>query len=206
MEKGSPEVIPAEPRLLELAAQGDRDAYASLYQFYLPRLYKYLFGIIRSREDTEEILHDMFLKLWEDRANLARVQSFNSYIFRIAKNKLLNLYKHQQVARKAIDYFTQNASESTDAADERLIYRQYQSVIDAAINSLPPKRRQVYELCTQQELSYDEVADQMGISRSMVKKQIYAAKDHIREYLQMHADISAAILIAAGAIAGTVLK
>lgn len=206
MEETPQYSLHTEPQLLQLAAQGDRDAYARLYQHYLPKLYKYLYEIIRSRQDTEEILHDIFLKLWEKRADLEQVRSFNSFVFRIARNRLMNLYDHQKVTRKAIDYISKNTANESGTADERLIYNQYQKVVDAAINAMPPKRRQVYEMSIQQELSYDEIADLLGISKSMVKKQVYAAKDHIREYLQLHAGITTVIVAAAGAVASGVIK
>lgn len=197
MEQKAAYDIEAEPQLLKLAAEGNREAYAVLYQHYLPKLYKYLYGIIRSKEDTEEILQDIFLKLWERKEELTKVKEFNSYLFRITRNKLMNRYDHQKVERKAIDYFVQHKEESRNSIDENYTYRQYDEVLQRAIKSLPPKRRQVFELSTQQELSHDEIAIQLNISKSMVKKQLYAANNYVKEYLQLHVGLTASIALAA---------
>src|ERR1700744_1690036 len=99
----------AESQLLQEAAGGSREAYAMIYQHYLPKLYKYLFDILRSKQDTEEILQDLFLKLWEKKEELAKVTTLNSYLFRVARNRLMNYYDHQKVKQKATDYFNAQA-------------------------------------------------------------------------------------------------
>ncbi|MFB9843922.1 RNA polymerase sigma factor [Mucilaginibacter ginsenosidivorans] len=190
----------AEPQLLLQAAQGGREAYAVLYQYYLPRLYKYLYGIIRSKEETEEILQDIFLKLWEKKEDLSTVKTLNSYLFRIARNKLMNHYDHQKVRQKAADYIGQQDETSGCTAEDQYIYKQYNEVVQKALSSLPPKRRQVFEMSTQQDLSYDQIAEELNISKSMVKKQFYAANSYVKEYLQLHAGLTTSIAIAAGAL------
>jgi RNA polymerase sigma-70 factor (family 1) len=200
MEKRAAYTPEAEPQLLQQAAGGSREAYAALYQHYLPKLYKYLYEINRSKEDTEEILQDIFLKLWEKKEELAKVKTLNSYLYRIARNKLMNLFDHQKVKRKAEDYLERHAGEPGDTSEDQYIYKQYSDVVQVAINSLPPKRRQVFEMSTQQELTHDQIAERLNISKSMVKKQLYAANHYVKEYLQLHAGLTASIAFAAGVI------
>lgn len=199
MEKKTVYRPEAEPQLLRQAAEGSREAYAVLYQYYLPRLYKYLYGVTRSKEETEEILQDVFLKLWEKKEELAEIKTINSYLFRIARNKLMNHYDHQKVKQKARDYMGQVAQE-TSSTEDHYIYKQYSEVFQKAVNSLSPKRRQVFEMSTQQDLSYDQIAKELNISKSMVKKHIYAANSYVKEYLQLHAGLTASIAVAASVI------
>lgn len=190
----------AEPQLLQQAAQGSREAYAVLYQYYLPRLYKYLYGIIRSKEETEEILQDIFLKLWEKKEDLSAIKTLNSYLFRIARNKLMNHYDHQRVMQKAADYIGQQDEAIGSTVEDHYIYKQYNEVVQKALSTLPPKRRQVFEMSAQQDLSYDQIAEELNISKSMVKKQFYAANSYVKEYLQLHAGLTASIAITAGTL------
>ncbi|MGN6181378.1 MAG: RNA polymerase sigma factor [Mucilaginibacter sp.] len=192
----------AESELLRQVSRGSREAYAALYQAFLPRLYRYVYGIIRSKEDTEEILQDIFLKLWERKEDLEGVRSFNSYVFRMARNKLMNLYDHQKVQQKAIDFISLHAQESGATAEHHYIYEQYNEIAQRALSSLPPKRRLVFEMSTQQELSYDEIARELRISKSMVKKQLYSANRHIKEYLEVYAGLTAVIVLTAGIFIG----
>ena len=200
MEKNKAYQLEAEPALLQRASTGDRNAYAVLYQFYLPKLYHYLYGILRSKEDTEEILQDIFLKLWEKKEELTEITTLNSYLFKIARNRLMNLYDHQKVRRKAMDYIGRDGETTGDNAENSLIYKQYSEIVQRALNQLPPKRRQVFEMSLQQDMSHDQIAENMQISKSMVKKQLVAANRHVKEYLHLHAGISATISIAAGII------
>jgi len=191
-----------ELALLKETAGGNRDAYAALYQFFLPKLYHYVYSIIRSKEDTEELLQDIFLNLWEKKEELRNVRSLRPYIFRMARNRLMNIYEHQKVQRKALSYIFQHAEESSVTAEDNYVYRQYHAVVSHALNTLTPKRRQVFEMHTQQDLSHDKIAVELRISKSMVKKQLYAAKRHVKGYLQQYAGITTTI----AAIINLVLK
>jgi RNA polymerase sigma-70 factor (family 1) len=191
-----------ELALLKETAGGNRDAYAALYQFFLPKLYHYIYPIIRSKEDTEELLQDIFLSLWEKKEELRNVRSLSPYIFRMARNRLMNIYEHQKVQRKALNYIFQHTEESSVTAEDNYVYRQYHEVVSHALNTLTPKRRQVFEMHTQQDLSHDKIAVELSISKSMVKKQLYAAKRHVKGYLQQYAGITTII----AAIINLVLK
>jgi RNA polymerase sigma-70 factor (family 1) len=190
MIKAETEYIHEESKLLQQVAEGSREAYAMLYQFFFPKLYQYIYGIIRSKEDAEEILQDIFLTLWEKKKELQNVRSFNAYIFRIARNKLINKFEHEKVQRKAFTYIIKHAEVSDAITEDHYIYRQYNEVVTHALNALPPKRRQVFEMSIQKEFSHNKIACELQISKSMVKKQLYAANRHIKKYLQQYAGLT----------------
>ncbi|MDR6783035.1 RNA polymerase sigma-70 factor (family 1) [Pedobacter africanus] len=191
MDSNVVSVLKDENRLLEEAAAGSRTAYTILYTFYLPKLYKYILPFTRfSKEDTEEILHDIFMKIWERKEGLSGIRSFNSYIYSMARNKLVNLHEHSKVKQKAFDYIVNHSELSGNSADQNYIYSQYREVMQRAIDALPPKRRQVFEMSTYEELSQDQIATELKISKSMVKKQLYAATRHVKEYLRLHTDLT----------------
>jgi RNA polymerase sigma-70 factor (family 1) len=200
MEKKAIYSPEAESQLLQEAANGSREAYAMIYQHYLPKLYKYLYDILRSKQDTEEILQELFLKLWEKKEELAEIKTLNSYLFRIARNRLMNYYDHQKVKQKATSYFSAKAEPIGASADDNHTYKEYSDVMEMALSALPPKRRLVFELSTIEELSMDEIATRLNISKSMVKKQLYAANNSVKEYLQLHAGLTASIAIAASVL------
>jgi RNA polymerase sigma-70 factor (family 1) len=197
MEKKTAYSLEAEPQLLQQAADGSREAYAVLYQNYLPKLYKYLYDMLRSKQDTEEILQDIFLKLWEKKEDLADIKTLNGYLFRVARNRLMNHYDHQKVRQKATNYFNAQSEPIGATAADIYTYKEYSVVMEMALGALPPKRRQVFEMSTQEDLSMDEIAARLNISKSMVKKQLYAANSSVKEYLQLHAGLTASIAIAA---------
>lgn len=185
-----------ENLLLQEASSGCRTAFTKLYVFYLPKLYQYICPFVRySKEDTEEILHDMFMKIWERKEELSSIKSFNSYLYSMARNKLVNMHEHSKVKQKAIDYISYHSDFAANNTDHNFIYSQYNEIIQRAINTLPPKRKHVFEMSILEGLSQDEIAAQMNISKSMVKKQLYAANKYLKEYLRVHADLTAFIAV-----------
>ncbi len=82
----------------------------------------------------------------------------------------MNHFDHQKVKLRAMNYIGERSQKTGSTSEDHYIYRQYNEVVQQAINSLPPKRRQVFEMSTQQELSHDEIAEELHISKSMVKK------------------------------------
>ncbi|WP_316789966.1 RNA polymerase sigma-70 factor [Pedobacter frigoris] len=196
MESNVVNALAEEHLLLQDAALGSRSAFTSLYTFYLPKLYKYIFPFVRcSKEDTEEILHDMFMKIWEKKEDLSTIKSFNSYLYTMARNRLVNIHEHSKVKQKAIDYILHHSEVTGNNTDDNFIYSQYREVIQRAIDTLPPKRKRVFEMSAYEELSQDEIAVIMNISKSMVKKQLYTATRYVKEYLKVHADLTAFIAL-----------
>lgn len=188
--------LQSEQLLLEQIAAGSRVAYSILYSFYYPKLYKYIYPFVQfSREDTEEMLQDIFLKIWERKSELCKIKSFNSYLYSIAKNRLINFYEHNKVKQKAIHYIARHTDIIGNNADENYIYAQYQKIIQNAINAMPPKRRRVFEMSVYEELSQDKIAAELNISKSMVKKQLYAAMRYVKEYLHQYADLIAILVL-----------
>lgn len=204
MENKVGQELVQEQLLLQEASGGSRAAFTALYTFYLPKLYKYIFPFTRfSKEDTEEVLHDMFMKIWERKEELSKIKSFNSYLYTMARNRLANLHEHSLVKQKAFNYIVNHSELSGNNTEDNYTYSQYHDIIKNAINGLPPKRKRVFEMSTYEELSQDEIATQLNISKSMVKKQLYSATRYVKEYLRVHADLTAFIALCA---AGGMLK
>lgn len=196
MESKVVDALAEENLLLQEAALGSRIAFTRLYTFYLPKLYKYIYPFVRcSKEDTEEILHDMFMKVWERKEDLSAIKSFKSYLYSMARNRLVNIHEHGKVKQKAIDYILHHSDVAGNNTDDNYIYSQYRELIQRAIDTLPPKRKQVFEMSTYEELSQDEIAATLNISKSMVKKQLYTATRYVKEYLRVHADLTAFIAL-----------
>ncbi len=178
-----------EAYLLQLVAQGDREAFSKLYVHYLPILYHYIYRFTKqSKEITEEILQDVFLIIWEKKEVLIAVNSFEKYVYTIAKNKLLNLLKHQDFKNKLHLNFSASKDLFESNTEKGILYDEYHKIALQAIDKLPEKRKEVFLLSTQGGLSLDEIASHLGISKSRVKQQLYSAKDYIKKYLTENAE------------------
>lgn len=184
-----------EKLLLARCSQGDRDSFAILYTRYLTPLCRYLYLFTRSKEESEEIVQDVFVRIWKEKANLATVQSFQPYLFKAAKNRLLDQLRRKESEMKIIDSIRPLTEESREYSDSELIYTQYHQIAENAKDRLSQKRKQIFEMSFEEDLSLDEIALRLAISKSVVKKQLYAATDFIREYLRKHAEITTELVI-----------
>ncbi len=172
-----------EPYLLNKIAEGDRQAFSTLYMQYLGELHRYIYLFTKSKEQSEEIVQDVFVKIWEKRDQLGHITSFKSYLYRTAKNLLLDEIRKDAVKFKAHQYLKPSSEDSHETADERIISRQYHEIAERAIALLPEKRRAIFLMRTREELSLDEIAAKLSISKSVVKKQLYAAISFVRNYI-----------------------
>ena len=189
-----------EAALIRALAAGDRPAYTRLYAIYLDSLYQYIFLFTGNKEISEEIVQDVFLKIWERRTRLGEITSFRAYLFRAAKNHLINHIRREQVRTKAFGYLQRQWESSPNGQDtgHQVDYRQTHALLRKAIGRLPKKRRLVFLLSAEDGLTLDEIAGRMGISKNVVKKQLYEGYDFIRTYLAEHGELSAWLILLTG--------
>ncbi|RPE14223.1 RNA polymerase sigma-70 factor [Chitinophaga lutea] len=158
-------------------------AFRRLYELLAGDLLQYIRLFTGNRADAEEILQDVFVKLWEKRETLPDIRSFRSYLFKMGRNHVLNYLRSEK------KWETLPAEDPVliqpDPA-EKAIIKEYYRIAQDAIDHLPERRKQVFRLREEDGLSLDEIASLLGISKSAVKQHLYAATAHIRKYLQQY--------------------
>ena len=174
--------------------EGDEKAFVALYNKYHRKIYYSALKITQSEEVAQDVTQDVFLKIWETRADIDPNQNFSAYIHTICRNIVINLYKKatlEETVKKQLHQFAEVAV-SDDEEDD--FYETYTALLDKAIAELPPQRRRVFELCKLKGKSYEDVAHKLGISRSTVQDHIVKAGKFIKEYLLKNGSISYVIL------------
>jgi len=163
---------------------GSEYAFEMIYRLYSPRLFGKLLRLVKSDSHAQEILQDVFLKLWRYRKSIDPEKSFRSFLFKIAENTVYDFFRKaareknvesRLVSLSTVDYKADNFEELM-SDDENL------TVLEKAIASLPPQRQQVFTLCKLEGKSYKEVSELLGISVSTISDHIVKATKFIREY------------------------
>jgi RNA polymerase sigma-70 factor (family 1) len=172
-----------DTHLLRNIVDDDRISFNELYRRHMHNVYSYVHLICKSRETTEEVVQDLFVKIWLNRKNLENVLHFKAYLYRSARNLLLDKIRRTQTELKAKELALHATADSVESSDSATICNQYRQFTREAISRLPEKRKRIVELRTQDDLSLDEIAMQLSISKSVVKKQLYSGMSFIREYL-----------------------
>lgn len=178
-----------EKEILLRLIQGDEQAFEKIYRLYSNRLYGRLLKLLKSVPQTEEILQDVFLKVWEYRASIDPEKSFRAFLFKIAENKAYDFFR-KAALHKAFETELIALSTSNYTMLEELMADEEKSVLlEKAINNLPPQRQQVFRLCKLERKSYTEVGQLLGISLSTVSDHIVKATKSIRTQLEPYNNI-----------------
>ena len=170
--------------------QGDEAAFEQLMEWYAPQLTAYCLRFTKAREPAEEIVQDVFVNLWLRRSTLDPSSSLSGYLFKSTQNAAFNFLK--KVARDAslqeqlwYDYQQQPVSAVSEPVVQEL-----EALVEVAIHQLPPKRRNIFRMSRQGGMTYEEIAQELNISKNTVKEQIARSSRAVRDFLRMHTDIA----------------
>lgn len=175
--------IDIEKEWLLLVAQGDESAFRQLFHHYHHHLAQYIFQLTASRELAEEIVQDVFLKIWTTRESLVNVQSFHAWLFTLSKNHALNALR-KVVREKAKQQRWSTANPQAVITEEATAAEAEQTaLLEQAISQLPGQQKKVLILSRYHHLKYNEIAQKMNISRETVKSYLRIAMVSITKYV-----------------------
>lgn len=185
-----------EPALLAMLAEDSEYAFQLLFDRYRNRIYKVAVLYVKSPLLAEEIVQDVFLKVWFHRKEINKLRSFEAWLFTVSRNYIINYIKKLASEWKARKNWILEASadpeEDTDASVRSI---RFQELLSEAIGSLPPRQQKVYQLAKENGLSYEAIARQLNISPLTVKTHMSRALDAIRAFLKQHGGIFVLLLI-----------
>ena len=174
------QVLQNELELLNLISNGDEIAFRKIFNHYSNRLYSYALRITDNGELAEEIVMDTFMKIWCNRQELISVNNFDSYLFTIVRHHAFNAIKRRAHESLIINQLSQIKTEYEDCTEDTVVYNDYQHMLIKAVNQLPPQQRLVYSLSRDEGLKYDEIADQLNLSKNTVKAHLKKALSTLR--------------------------
>jgi RNA polymerase sigma-70 factor (family 1) len=155
--------------LVNLTAQGNQKAFGELFQLFSPKVYVFAFRLTHSRPLAEDVLQEVFLKIWENRMALKNVDHFPSYLYAVTRNHSFNVLKRIALDIKAKAYITEHQAIADRQTEETVIYRDQQHILNRLVDQLPPQQKLVYSLCHGEGLKYEEAAQRLKLSRLTVK-------------------------------------
>lgn len=178
-----------ENEILSKVASGDTRAFTYLFDSYYKHLGQYVYRLTESVEAAEEIVQDVFVKIWSRRQDLAEVDSFTNYLFIITRNRTYRFLKEKASAHvRQLEWEKQYREElhfPGDANPEET----FCLMVDELIKKMPPQQRKVYELSRVGHLKYSEIAKVLAISPETVKKHIVSANKFIKSNISEKNDL-----------------
>lgn len=181
------DVLYTDRELFIQIAAGDEKSFRILYDKYWHNIYGMSLTYTKSVAEAQDMVQEVFLKVWEKRANLAEAETPAGFLFTLARNLIISALR-----KKAVRVLAQNAGLQEEApllpdnfllSDARIILKQSETAINKAIASLTPQQQQIFILSRKEGLSHEEISQRLGINRYTVKNHIVAALHTLRQQL-----------------------
>lgn len=182
-----------DQRWVERIREGDRAAFEALFRAYVEKLCAFAERYVRSSETAQDIVQEVFLRVWKRRHSLRAQGSIKSYLYTAVRHQALDHLKHRQVVARhaeqaqALDaQIREQETVASPAPMEHLCHKELSEAIREAIEQLPERRRLVFVLSREHGLTYKEIAHTLGISVSTVETQMRRAFKALRRSLAAH--------------------
>lgn len=172
-----------EREKIEALSKGNHKAFEDLFITYFQRVKLFIFGIIKTEADAEELAQDVFVKLWTNRHAINTEKPLGAYLYTIARNTAFNFLKHKSVQQSYTDNFT--LSDDVATPEEVLFAREISLLVEMTVNEMPVQRRRIYMLSREKGISNSDIAEKLGISKKTVENQLTLALQKLRRVVSL---------------------
>ena len=178
-----PLLMSTETELVLALKNNDINSFDQLFRLYSSRLFFFAKGFLKNRQDAEEIVQDVFIKVWEHRADLDEFRSIRSFLFTIAHRAMIDGFRKKERENLLLKKVKLDQSELDDETQQKLQYDSIKEQVDKMVEMMPPKRKLIYKLSREEGLSHQEIADKLNISKNTIENQIAEALKFLRSKL-----------------------
>ena len=157
MDRKSDELI------LQGLRQGDCKAFDELYMRYAPRVEAFACCMLKSRSEAEDLAHDIFLKIWENRRSIGHIRSLGNYLFRMTKNAVFDRFEHKSVQVRYERQCLAAGDFLSDDVAAKIASEDLLMIVELAVERMPEQRQRVFRLSRYERLSHQEIARELGL-------------------------------------------
>lgn len=178
------ELLHNEHALLANMAAADGKAFATIVHHYYPLLLPFVTSITKSKQVAEEIVQEVFLRLWQHRHEHTRIYHLKSWLFTIASNLSLTYLRRKATEGRLLALLKDQQPDHALDTEEQVYWKESGLLIRQAVSQLPPQQQRIYQLSRHDGLSHQEIAAQLHLSPNTVKNHLVKALQSIREFMR----------------------
>jgi len=179
-------IVYKEKEILEQVSLGDEKAFRRLFDHYWDNIYSVAFVFTKSSVLAEEMVQDVFLKVWQKRDQLPGIEKFEGWLFTIARNHILNTLRNKSAEQSFSEDLLQYFKETTNLPEQQLLLKESEQLISRAAAQLPEQQKKVFLLSRGQGMSHEEIARELGLSKLTIKTHMHMALKSMRLYIEKH--------------------
>lgn len=164
-----------DARLTYLIKTGVKEAFQELFERYGPRIYQFSYSYLKNGEDAEELVQDVFLKIWEKRDSLDDSKNIKSFIFKVAVNAIYDFIRRKNIESAYKDFAEANFEKQPNSTWHQVIFSEMLANLDRLVKQMPPERQKIFRLSREDGLTSEEIARKLNLSKRTVENQLYRA-------------------------------
>lgn len=170
-------------QLIGLLKKDREAAFAEIYRRYAESLTGFASSKLFSMEDAQDVIHDLFVKLWEDRKQLHITSSLKNYLFTITRYRIIDKIRRNITREEYAAMLQSLANNWQPDVDQQIAVKELQQTIENSLSELPPRVREIYRLSREESLTVSEIAEKLELSEQTVKNQLSTALTHLKKAL-----------------------
>jgi len=174
----------SDSELARKISGGQKSAYQELFERYAPRIYKFSLSYLKNKKDAEELVQDVFLKIWEKREMLDQTKNIKSFIFKIAVNTIYDFIRRKNIENAFNDFAKASFDKATDSTWHTVIFEDMQQNLNNLISQLPEQQQKIFQLSKIEGLTNDEIAANMSLSKRTVENHLYRSISFLKEHFK----------------------
>jgi RNA polymerase sigma-70 factor (ECF subfamily) len=172
-----------EIQLLKRLRAGEEEAFNEIYNLYTPSLTSFAAARLTSLDEANDIIHDLFVHLWQDRENININLSLGGFLFAAIRYRIIDHIRHNSTKRKYAEQIAKLPVHAQEETENRIFEKELREKLDTAINQLSPRTKEVFKLSRFEHLTVKEIAERMNVSEQTVKNQLTTALSQLRSLL-----------------------
>ncbi|WP_293918785.1 MULTISPECIES: RNA polymerase sigma factor [unclassified Sphingobacterium] len=171
----------ADQELMLLLKQGNHAAFTEIYNRYAVVLYLHARHMLGQDEEARDVIQELFVGIWNKYDMLDFDLQLRAYLYRSVRNMILNIIRHEKVKENYLTELGTFATTEPVETDELIRYKELKRLIEKEIERMPKKMKIIFQMSRNQNLSHAEIAEQLGISKTTVKKQVSNAISQLKK-------------------------
>ena len=174
--------VNSDKELVRKLKRGDMEAFNQVFYAYSSKLYHFAYGYLKSKEEAEELVQEVFFKIWEKREDIKEEYQFRSYLFSIAFNYIKKHFRSKALYNK---YMEHKELDGEDAQiKEDINYSSLKTMVDQLVDTMPEKRKAVFVKSRFEGKSAKEISEEMNLTQSTVENHLNHALKYLRQHLK----------------------
>jgi len=173
----------SDSEIIRRIRQGDKQEFEKLFRSSYVSLVRYAKTILKDHDTAEEIVQDLFFRLWQDRGQLTIESSLNGYLFRSVHNRSLHFIEHQKVVDRHAGEIAASADQTAEPVIEAIYYSELQSKVARVLERLPERCSVIFRMSRFEGLKYNEIAEKLSLSLKTVEANMGKALKEFRKAL-----------------------